>query len=349
MASMAGMASSSTAALLALPAALSTSTGCARRSIRSRSRNAPSPPTTSTITVCSSSSSSSSSSAAGRRQALALFAGAGVAAATWGSHATVALADAMPVVGLQDLTEEAVEEAGGGGGSAGPTKVFVAGARGNLGARVVRQLLARGVSVRAGVRDIARAKETLGEDPKLEYVVADVTEMEALAKAVAGVDAIVVATGASGGNVFQQAYNVDWMGTKNLVDAAKASGVPRLVLCTSLLTNGAAVGQVLNPSFIILNLFGGILFWKRKAEEYLLSSGLDYTIVRPGGLKNDPPAGGIVATSADKTFGGSIPRDQVAQVMVEALFTPEASRKIIEIVATNEAPKRQVAELFQAV
>ncbi len=48
-------------------------------------------------------------------------------------------------------------------------------------------------------------------------------------------------------------------GTTNAIDAARKQGVKKLVLMTSILTNGRAVGQGLNPGFVFLNLFGGVL------------------------------------------------------------------------------------------
>jgi nucleoside-diphosphate-sugar epimerase len=87
---------------------------------------------------------------------------------------------------------------------------------------------------------------------------------------------------------------VDNRGTKNMVDACRQKNINRLVLISSILTNGAAIGQLLNPAYIILNIFGLTLVAKLIAENYIRKSGIDYTIIRPGGLKNDPPSGNIV-------------------------------------------------------
>jgi hypothetical protein len=59
-------------------------------------------------------------------------------------------------------------------------------------------------------------------------------------------------------------------GTKSLVDAAKARGVSTFVLLSSLLTNGAAVGQKDNPNYKILNLLGGVLDRKLVSCPWLL-------------------------------------------------------------------------------
>lgn len=79
-----------------------------------------------------------------------------------------------------------------------------------------------------------------------------------------------------------------------MVDACKQKGIKRLVLVSSILVNGAAIGQIFNPVYILLNIFGLTLVAKLQAEKYIRNSGIDYTIIRPGGLKNDPPSGNIV-------------------------------------------------------
>lgn len=75
-------------------------------------------------------------------------------------------------------------------------------------------------------------------------------------------------------------FQVDWIGQKAQIDAAKAAGVKRVVLISSM---GGTDRQ--NP----LNSFGNgqILVFKRQAEEYLVASGLQYCIIHPGGLTDE--------------------------------------------------------------
>lgn len=91
------------------------------------------------------------------------------------------------------------------------------------------------------------------------------------------------------------------------------------------------------------------MVWKKKAEEYIQNSGLTYTIVRPGGLKNEDNSDSIVMQSADTLFEGSIPRQKVAQVCVEALTESSSRNKIVEIVAKSEIPVKGFSELFTGV
>ncbi|MEH2436564.1 MAG: NAD(P)H-binding protein [Nostoc sp.] len=217
-------------------------------------------------------------------------------------------------------------------------KAFVAGATGETGRRIVQELIARNIPVRALVRDIEKARGILS--PEAELVVGDVLQPESLTAALGDSTVLLVATGAKPSFDPTGPYKVDFEGTKNLVEAAKAKGIEHFVLVSSLCTS-----QLFHP----LNLFWLILVWKKQAEEYIQKSSLTYTIVRPGGLKNEDNSDVIVMQSADTLFDGSIPRQKVAQVAVEALFEADARNKIVEIVAKPEATSKTFGELFANV
>ena len=215
-------------------------------------------------------------------------------------------------------------------------KAFVAGATGETGRRIVQELIARNIPVRALVRDIEKARGILS--PEAELVVGDVLQPESLTAALGDSTVLLVATGAKPSFDPTGPYKVDFEGTKNLVDVAKTKGIEHLILVSSLCTS-----RLFHP----LNLFWLILLWKKQAEEYIQKSGLTYTIVRPGGLKNEDNSDRIVMQSADTLFDGSIPRQKVAQVAVEAVFEADARNKIVEIVARPEAASKSFKELFQ--
>jgi uncharacterized protein YbjT (DUF2867 family) len=217
-------------------------------------------------------------------------------------------------------------------------KVFVAGATGETGRRIVQQLVARNIPVRALVREQEKAQTILSSE--VELVVGDVLQPESLAAALGDSTIVVCATGAKPSFDPTGPYQVDFEGTKNLVDAAKAKQIQHFVLVSSL-----CVSQFFHP----LNLFWLILVWKKQAEEYIQKSGLTYTIVRPGGLKNEDNSDAIVMQGADTLFDGSIPRQKVAQVCVESLFEPAARNKIVEIVARLGGNEKSWRELFEEV
>jgi len=247
--------------------------------------------------------------------------------------------------------------------AAGPSTVVVAGATGQTGRRAVERLAAMpGVTVVAGARDTAKAEKSLaatsiqirgamidkvsavdtkGVTLKRIDVVKD--SVETIAASLRGADSLLIATGFVPGNPFQmgaEARAVDNLGTKALVDAAKQAGVKKVVLVSSILTNGRGWGQENSPGFQITNAFGNVLDEKLEAEKYLRASGLDWTIVRPGGLKSGAQTGPLIVSGEDTLNNGEISRDLVADVSIAALFDSKASNRVVEIIE-DEKPGTQ--------
>lgn len=217
-------------------------------------------------------------------------------------------------------------------------KAFVAGATGDTGRKIVQELVNRGIPTRALVRDLEKGKQILPET--VDLVVGDVLDVESLRRAIADSTVILCATGATPSFDITGPYKVDYEGTTNLTDVAKEKGIEQLVLVSSL-----CVSKFFHP----LNLFWLVLYWKKKAEEYITRSGVPYTIVRPGGLKNEDNDNNVVMEQPDTLFEGNIPRTKVAQVCVEALFQPAARNQIVEIIAPPEAPERSLKDKFEQV
>jgi uncharacterized protein YbjT (DUF2867 family) len=214
-------------------------------------------------------------------------------------------------------------------------KAFVAGATGETGRRIVKELVDRQVPVRAMVRDIAKARSILPAE--VELIIGDVLDPSSIAKAIGDSTVVLCATGAKPSFDPTGPYQVDYQGTKNLVDAAKAHQIEQFVFVSSL-----CVSKLFHP----LNLFWLILWWKQQAEHYLQASGLNYTIVRPGGLKNEDNTNPVVMSAADTLFDGSIPRQKVAQVCVESLTHNQARNKILEVISEPTAVAKSWQDLF---
>jgi uncharacterized protein YbjT (DUF2867 family) len=217
-------------------------------------------------------------------------------------------------------------------------KAFVAGATGQTGRHIVAELVKRNIPVRALVRNLELAKQVLPSE--VELVLGNVLNANALTDAIADCDVLICATGAKPSLNALEPYLVDYIGTKNLINAAKTKNIQHFAIVSSL-----CVSKFLHP----LNLFWLVLFWKKQAEQYLQASGLTYTIVRPGGLLNREKEGGLVLSGADTLFEGSIPRTKVAEVTVDALFEASAKNKLVEIVVSADVSDRPIAELFAAV
>ena len=217
-------------------------------------------------------------------------------------------------------------------------KAFVAGATGQTGRRVVAELIKRNIPVIAIVRNLEAGQKLL--PPEAELAVADVLNPESLQKAIGESTVLICATGAKPSLDITGPYQIDYQGTKNLVNIAKQVNIQHFVLVSSL-----CVSEFFHP----LNLFWLVLYWKKQAEEYLQESGLKYTIVRPGGLKNEESTQPILMSSADTLFDGSISRTKVAQVCVESLDRTEAANKIVEIISKPDALDLSWPELFAKV
>jgi uncharacterized protein YbjT (DUF2867 family) len=209
--------------------------------------------------------------------------------------------------------------------------VLLAGATGKNGRVVLRQLAALGVHVRAMTRDAADARKEFGA--QFEWVEADVTVPESLTAAMKGVNVVIdaVATAMPFGS--NRSERVDYEGTINLARAAKAAGATRFVIITS---------SVSGKKDHFLNYIGGnVLIWKGRAEEELMKSGLEYVVVGPTAMTDDP--GGVQPIqifSRDKYRSGMrITREDVATVVIAAAGLPDAANRTFSVANGLGPPK----------
>ncbi|BDA48088.1 Uncharacterized protein At2g34460, chloroplastic at C-terminar half [Coccomyxa sp. Obi] len=154
------------------------------------------------------------------------------------------------------------------------------------------------------------------------------------------VDAVVSTLGGTPGDP-----TADSQGNINLIEAALAKGVKKFVLVTSIGTGDSKDA----PPSQVYDVLKPVLLEKEKAEERLKQAGgqVQWTIIRPGGLKNDSPTGSGVLT-ADKSICGAINREDVAELVVKALFSDKANGKVLSAVDKNQlfgTPKFDVFEL----
>ncbi|KAE9455611.1 hypothetical protein C3L33_12500, partial [Rhododendron williamsianum] len=227
--------------------------------------------------------------------------------------------------------------------------VLVTGAGGRTGQIVYRKLkektdqyVARGL-----VRTVESKEKIGGAD---DVFVGDIRNVDSIVPAIQGIYALIILTSAvpkmkpgfdpSKGErpefYFEDGAfpeQVDWIGQKNQIDAAKAAGVKQIVLVGSM--GGTNTSNPLNS---IGN--GNILIWKRKAEQYLADSGIPYTIIRAGGLQDKE--GGIRELLIGKddellqTETRTIARADVAEVCVQALQFEEAKFKAFDLASKPE-------------
>jgi uncharacterized protein YbjT (DUF2867 family) len=206
----------------------------------------------------------------------------------------------------------------GGGYRAGTMLVAIAGGHGQIALRLTRILSERGDDVRSLIRNPAHEDDVraAGGDP----VVADLEQLDehAIADAISGADAVVFAAGAGPGSGAERKGTMDLGGAVKLIEAAKRAGVRRYVMVSAISADANAPGD---------DVFAVYLRAKGEADAELQASGLDYTIVRPGHLTDDPGTGrvGIDAGRGDVT------RDDVAAVLAAVLHEPGTIGRTFEL------------------
>ncbi|HEX8854481.1 MAG TPA: SDR family oxidoreductase [Thermoleophilaceae bacterium] len=203
-------------------------------------------------------------------------------------------------------------------------EVLVAGGHGQVARRLLRALAEQGHRGRGLIRNPDQAADL--EADGAEAVVLDLEQdaiEDDLSDVVSSADAVVFAAGAGPGSGAERKQTMDFGGAVKLMDAAKAAGVRRYVIVSSM---GADDPESASGPM------GPYLEAKAAADRALEASGLDYTIVRPGGLTNDPGTGRIeAATKLGRR--GQVPRDDVAQTLLATLFAPTTIGKTFEVLS----------------
>lgn len=209
-------------------------------------------------------------------------------------------------------------------------RVLVAGASGATGRELLQELSGRDVTVRAMTRSAEKRDllERLGAD---EVVIGDLLEPTDANRVVEDVDAILCAVGSRPKEWLTSRHVVDGNGIVNLIDAAANEGVRHFVMESAIGVGDSAERLPTPFRYLLFRPLKG----KDKAERYLRHSGLRYTVVRPGGLTNDPPSGALVVCEGGDTVTGRVPRADVAHLMVAALYTPAASGRTFEVVSED--------------
>jgi nucleoside-diphosphate-sugar epimerase len=207
--------------------------------------------------------------------------------------------------------------------------VAIAGGHGKIARRLTGRLVDRGDAVRGLIRNPDHAAD-LREDGA-EPVVVDLERVEPaeLAAAIAGADAVVFAAGAGPGSGSERKWSMDRDGALKLLAAATQAGTERYVMISSTGAESPPPGD---------DVFSIYLRAKAEADRALAESELAWTIVRPGGLTDDP--GDDRVRIETDPFRGRVPRDDVAAVLDAVLHEPRAVRVIL-YVADGDQPVDQ--------
>jgi uncharacterized protein YbjT (DUF2867 family) len=202
--------------------------------------------------------------------------------------------------------------------SPGGSILVFGGSRGT-GLEIVRKLRERDEAVTVAVRSTSNTSEL--EKLGVSTVIADALDSEQVNAAMtSGSYAAVISTlGTTRG---EQHKRPDYVGNRNVIDAAKTAGVKRFVFITVI---GAGDSTDAAPGFS-KRFLAEVIALKTQAEDHLRASGLDYTIIRPGGL-GDVPTTGTAVLAEDPAAFSFIGRADLADLAVQALGDPSTIGK----------------------
>ncbi|MHA7294686.1 NAD(P)-binding oxidoreductase [Arthrobacter sp. HLT1-21] len=212
-------------------------------------------------------------------------------------------------------------------------RTVIAGAHGKIARELTRQLVHQGHEVVGLIRNPEHNKDIENDGGTPAVVDLESSSADDLATVLAGADAVVFAAGAGAGSSAERKDTVDRGASVLLADAAEIAGVKRFVQISSMGADTVRNGQ--RPDDLD-DTFYSYLQAKLAAEEDLAArSSFSWTIVRPGGLTDDPATGRVRLTS--KTGQGSVPRKDVAAVIAALLETKLGDRQILELISGEEA------------
>ena len=202
-------------------------------------------------------------------------------------------------------------------------KVFVAGGTRGVGNSIVEKLSAQGVEVVA----LSRGEEAAAELNKMEGVTAivgDAFNQKDVENAMDGCDVAITTLGGT-----TEDRRVDYEGNNNVIESAGILGVSRVILVTSI---GCGSSKEAAPPSVF-EVLKDVLAAKEKAENILIKyyTNMNWTVIRPGGLKSEPMTGTAILTE-DNTAIGSIHREDVAELVIRSIDSANTERKILSAI-----------------
>jgi nucleoside-diphosphate-sugar epimerase len=213
-------------------------------------------------------------------------------------------------------------------------RVAIAGGHGQIAMRLARILSQRGDEVVGLIRNPDHADDVkqAGAQP-LVVDLEQASENDA-AQAIAGSDAVVFAAGAGPGSGPARKETMDYGGAVKLIAAAQQAGIRRYVIVSSMGSDPNLPGE---------DTFSVYLRAKGRADDALRASGLDATVVRPGGLTNDPGTGHV--SLGENLPRGQVPRDDVAAVLAVVINSPNTIGRTMDLTG-GDTP---IAEAVQGI
>ncbi|WP_339226323.1 SDR family oxidoreductase [Oceanobacillus sp. FSL K6-2867] len=216
-------------------------------------------------------------------------------------------------------------------------KVLVIGANGQIGKHLVRLLQeSEEHTVTAMVRKEEQAKEL--EADGVDTILANLEDsVDTLTQAVieSGAEAIIFSAGSGGSTGPDKTLLIDLDGAVKSMEAAERAGVNRFVLVSAIQAHNREswADSPIRPYMVA----------KHYADKELVASSLNYTIVRPGNLLNEPAIDKVSA--AENLERGGIPREDVAKVLIASLTEEATYRKSFDLVSGESAISDAIKQL----
>ncbi|NBC26069.1 MAG: NAD(P)H-binding protein [Bacteroidetes bacterium] len=209
-------------------------------------------------------------------------------------------------------------------------KITVVGAHGKISRLLHPKLIDEGHDVRGIIRKKEQVEtlEKMGVTP----VVADIEQQTDISEAVGNVDAVVFAAGAGPGSGKERKYTVDRDGAIKLMRACQANEITRYIMISAMGLDeprGNEVFQVYQKA-------------KAEADEALLNSGLNYTIIKPGKLTDEDGTGKVSVGNLER---GEIPREDVSSVIAASLDNASTYYKSFDLLAGSQSIQDALSSL----
>jgi nucleoside-diphosphate-sugar epimerase len=203
--------------------------------------------------------------------------------------------------------------------------VAIAGAHGKIARRLARLLAARGDRIRGLIRNPDHADDVRADGAEPFVCDLEAAGVGEVAAAIEGADGVVFAAGAGPGSGAERKLTMDRDGATKLLEAARAASVERYVIVSAVGAESPPGGD---------DVMSVYLRAKAEADQALAASDRAWTIVRPGGLTDDPGGGVRVDT---EPFRGRVSRDDVASVLDAILLEPRSTGRILYVNAGDDS------------
>ncbi len=201
--------------------------------------------------------------------------------------------------------------------------VLVIGANGQVGKHIIHKLKDSEHEPVAMVRNSDQVPQF--EDLGVKTVLGDLEKD--FENAYHGIDAVIFAAGSGPHTGADKTILIDQEGAIKAIDRAKHFGVQRFIMLSTMGADRPEIGP---------DDFKYYLYAKHRADEYLKTSGVNYTILRPGGLTDEKGTGKVKLQDHINDFG-EIPREDVADVLVQLLSWDNAENKGFDLISGDQS------------